>query len=253
MDEEPPLTELKNLLAYFFIFFLCSEVHAQNDTTRIVFKGRVYDVMDSSLKLMPIVVNHRTGSGQNAAAGGEFRIGGLKSDTFVISSGGYNPVRICFRDSVMRNEYSERIGLKMKANVMNSVVIYPAKDLSEIQKEREHIGAVQTRTTSGVTDAVESPITYLYERYSREGRSKEAVAMLENEDNKRDILKELFRTYNKSGVIDLQENEFDNFIDFINIPESFLKTASEYDLAVFIRQKFLQYRAAQNFHLHNQR
>jgi hypothetical protein len=162
-------------------------------------------------------------------------------------------VRICFRDSAKKDVYTLRLGLHVKETMMKPVAIYPVKDLDAIKKEREGLGVQKTTSTQGLTDAVSSPITFLYERYSKEGQSKAAVAAMENEDRKRDILKDLFRTYVRAGVIDLKEEEFDDFILFLNIPEGYLKTADDYELAVTIRQRYLQYRAAQHFHNNNQR
>ena len=200
-----------------------------------------------------IILNQRTSTGQNSAPGAFFSIAGIKSDTFLVTAGGYEVRRICFRDSVARDVYTVNIGLKMKTTTLAPVAIYPVKDLGVIQKERASIGQEQTRQAIGVTGAISSPITYLYEHYSREGRSREAVAILENDDNKRTILKELFRTYARAGVIVMEEDEFDTFINYLNIPEEFLRNASDYDLAVWIRQRYLQYRSAQQMHNRNQR
>jgi hypothetical protein len=51
----------------------------------------------------------------------------------------------------------------------------------------------------------------------------------------------------------MEEEEFDAFINYLNIPEEFLRTASDYDLAVLIRHKYLAYRAARDIHNRNQR
>jgi hypothetical protein len=236
-----------------FLFFLFSiGAHAQ-DTQNIVVKGCVYDIHDSSNAIVPIVVNKRTGMGMSCAPGAVFSLSGLRSDTFQISSGGYEMVRICFLDSTAKQSYFVRIGLSMKENYLSSVIIHPVKDLGEIQRERQDIGVEQTRSTIGATDAFESPITFLYERYSRDGKSRAFVAMMENEDKKREILKELFRTYVKAGVIDLSEDQFDAFIDYLNIPESMLKGASDFELATYIRQKYIAYTNAENYHINNQR
>lgn len=216
-------------------------------------KGTVYDRNDSIASPTAIILNKRTGTGQTSNSSGIFTITGIKTDTFLVTAGGYEVKRICFSDSVQKEIYYIRIGLQIKSTTLNPVAIYPVKDLSEIKKERSTIGKEQTRQTLGVTDAVSSPITYLYERFSREGKSREAVAILENNDRKRDILKELFRTYNRAGVIIMEEEEFDAFISYLNLSESFLKTASDYNLAVYIRQRFLSYRAAQEMHKRNQR
>ncbi|MDQ3111417.1 MAG: hypothetical protein M3R17_16140 [Bacteroidota bacterium] len=238
------------------IFFCLAGILLSAQTPQpsmITVRGNVFDKNDSLAAPSAIILNKRTSTGQTSSPGTYFSITGLKTDTFLITSGGYEVRRICFRDSVLKETYTIRVGLQMKTGSLNAVVIYPVKDLSEIQKERAAIGKAQTRQTVGVTDAVSSPITYLYERFSREGKSREAVAILENNDNKREILKELFRTYARAGVIVMEEEEFDAFINYLNIPEDFLRTASDYDLAVFIRHKYLAYRSAREIHNRNQR
>ncbi|HET6992572.1 MAG TPA: hypothetical protein VFJ43_14660 [Bacteroidia bacterium] len=244
------ITKIASLL---ILVFSCSAIRAQVNSQAIVIHGRVYDKNDSSATPSAIVLNKRTSTGLNASPGTMFSINGIKSDTFLITAGGYEVIRISFRDSIPKDVYTIRVGLQMKTTVLTSVAIYPIKDLNEISKERSAIGKEQTRQTIGLTDAVESPITYLYERFSREGKSKEAVAILENEDRKREILKELFRTYVRAGVIVMDESEFDSFINYLNLPESFLRSASDYDLAVVIRQRYLVYRNAQEIHNRNQR
>jgi hypothetical protein len=48
----------------------------------------------------------------------------------------------------------------------------------------------------------------------------------------------LLRLYVAYDVISLTEVEFDEFIDFLNINEDFLKTATEIELITFIQDKF---------------
>lgn len=241
------------VICSFIFVFSKAQVTTAVSAPPITVRGHVFDVNDSNASPAPLILNKRTETGQSGTAGGVFSITGIKTDTFLITAGGYEVKRICFKDSVLKDVYQIAVGLVMKANLLKPVAIYPVKDLSVIQKERESLGVAQTRQTVGVTDAVASPFTYVYERFSRDGKSRQAVAILENEDRMRDIYKELFRTYNRAGVIDLDEAEFDQFINYLNLPESYLKTASDYDLACTIRQRYLQYRAAQQIHNRNQR
>ena len=241
------------LLLFFFCFvenFLSAQVP---QSPIITVRGNVFDKNDSLAAPAAIILNKRTNTGQTSSPGTSFSITGLKTDTFLITSGGYEVRRICFVDSVLKETYSVRIGLQLKTNTLTPVAIYPVKDLSQIQKERAALAKEQTRQTIGVADALYSPITYLYERFSRDGKSREAVAIMENDDRKRDILKDLFRTYVRAGVIVMEEEEFDAFINYLNIPDSYLRTASDYDLAVLIRYKYLQYRSAREIHNRNQR
>ncbi|CAN5732484.1 hypothetical protein BH11BAC7_BH11BAC7_26040 [soil metagenome] len=226
---------------------------AQTSPTIITVRATVFDRNDSLAAPAPIMLNKRTSIGQTSAPGASLTFTGFKTDTFLITAGGYEVRRICFKDSVLKEIYYVRIGLQLKTNTLNAVAIYPVKDLTQLQKERAAIGKEQTRQAVGVVDAVSSPFTFLWEHYSHEGKSREAVAILENDDRKRDILKDLFRTYVRAGVIVMEEEEFDAFITYLNIPEAFLRTASDYDLAVLIRHKYLVYRSATEIHNRNQR
>lgn len=243
-----------HLISFCFLGIISqAQVNAIVTSPQITVQGKVYDKNDSSVYPSAIIINKRTSTGKTSNPGGIFSIIGNKTDTFLLTAGGYEVLRICFRDSTPKDIYTIRVGLQMKTTTLNPVAIYPIKDLSEIKKQRDAIGKEQTRQTIGVADAFQSPITYMYERFSKEGKSREAVAILENEDRKHDILKELFRAYVRAGVIVMEETEFDNFILYLNLPEDFLRSASDYDLAVVIRQKYLQYRSAQEMHNRNQR
>lgn len=219
----------------------------------IRFTGIVFDVNDSTSTPSPIVVNRRTGTGHAFLPGEPFFIDGFRSDTFLVTAGGYEFQRFCFRDSADRSVYFERVGLTLRNTELNPVTIFPVKDLSTIKQERQGLGVEQTHSTEGVTDAISSPITFMYERFSREGKSKALVAQMENQDRTNAVLKDLFRTYNRAGVINLPESEFDSFILYLNMPEWYLKTASDYELALTIKQRYDQFMAAKQIHNNNQK
>src|SRR5665213_1529750 len=232
----------RTVFCCFLFIFSKAQTPTVSVAQSITVSGRVFDVNDSNALPAPLILNKRTEIGESGVAGGEFSLSGIQTDTFLITAGGYDIKRICFADSILKSVYTLKVGLSLKPNILRPVAIYPAKDLNAILKEREGLGVVQTRETVGITDAVESPITYMYERFSRDGKSRQAVAVMENKDKVNEVLKDLFRTYNKAGVISMDESEFDQFIAYLNIPESYLKTASDYELAYAIRQKYLQYR-----------
>lgn len=219
----------------------------------ITFSGIVVDVQDTFATPAPIVVNRRTGTGHAFLPGGTFSIQGYKTDTFLVTAGGYEFARFCFQDSVDKPNYFLRVGLSIRTGQLSQVTIFPVKDLQDIKQDREKLGVVPTNSTQGPVDAISSPITFLYERYSREGRSKALVAEMENEDRKNAILRDLFRTYNRAGVINLPESDFDSFILYLNMPESYLRTASDYELAVTIKQRYELFMRSRQIHNQNQK
>ncbi len=92
-------------------------------------------------------------------------------------------------------------------------------------------------------DAFASPITFLYQSFSKRERAKRDIAQKKNEDNKRKLLKELFRKYVDFDIMNLSEDQFDNFIDFINVDDNFLKNSTQYDFILFVKRKFEMYKA----------
>ena len=56
------------------------------------------------------------------------------------------------------------------------------------------------------------------------------------------MLKELFHRYVAWEVIDLQDEEFDRFVDFCNVSEEFMKTSTQYDFIEYIKGKYFVYR-----------
>lgn len=252
MDEKQIMILRKIVVAV--TLFCGIQSFAQTTTVpSITFTGTCYDTGDSLAQPAPIVVNKRTGTGHAFMPGAVFSIQGLKTDTFMVTAGGYEFVRFCYADSALRPGYFEKVGLTIKTNQLNAVTIFQVKDLQTIKQDRENLGVAQTNTTQGAVDAISSPLTFLYERFSQEGRSKSLVAQLENEDRKNAVLKDLFRTYNRAGVMNLPESEFDSFIMYLNMPEWYLKTASDYNLALTIKQRYDQFMHAKNLHNQNQK
>jgi hypothetical protein len=95
----------------------------------------------------------------------------------------------------------------------------------------------ETRQVTGI-EVMNSPITALYQAFSKKEKSKRAVAEMEFQDDQRKVLKELLRLYVAYDIVDLSEDDFDEFIFFLNVNPDFLRTASEYELIEFIKGKF---------------
>ena len=60
----------------------------------------------------------------------------------------------------------------------------------------------------------------------------------EYKDDQRKVVKELLRLYVSFDIINLSEDEFDDFISFMNLDTDFLKTATEMELILFIKDKY---------------
>ena len=94
-----------------------------------------------------------------------------------------------------------------------------------------------TRMVSGIS-AFESPITALYQAFSKKEKNKRWIAEQEYKDDQNRIVKELLALYVAYDIIKLDTDEFDSFMSFLNINENFLKTASEMELVLFVKDKY---------------
>jgi hypothetical protein len=93
-------------------------------------------------------------------------------------------------------------------------------------------------------NALASPITFLYQQFSKREESKRELARLQNEDKKRELLKDLFHHYVDYDIIQLTNDQFDEFIDFLNVSDEFMKTSSQYDFLIFVRDRFKDFKIA---------
>lgn len=200
----------------------------------------VGQVFDNETKLtIPhlMIVNKRSNTGFFTDNKGFFDIKLKQTDTLILSSLGYLVKNICFKDSLYQPQYTITINMNKLYYTLTEVVVYPVRNLSQIEKDIEQLGVKPSTSLNGL-EAIQSPITYLYERFSRFGKSKQKVAAWENEDLKRDLLQELFRLYIQYDIIDLSDMEFDAFIKYLNFSDEFIKGASQLELVMAIKGKY---------------
>ncbi|HEY8403392.1 MAG TPA: hypothetical protein VIK71_02150, partial [Flavobacteriales bacterium] len=53
---------------------------------------------------------------------------------------------------------------------------------------------------------------------------------------------ELFHHYVDYQIIDLTNEEFEEFIDFLNVSDEFLKNSSQYDFLIYVKERFKDYK-----------
>lgn len=220
--------------AFVAVTFVCNTLCAQ---TSVKIEGRIYD-LETKLDIPQVmIINKRTNVGTFSDNEGKFIIKALQTDTIVLSSLGYKIKKICLKDSLIKTNYYLTISLDKIYFTLKEVNIYPVRSLNEIDMDRSKVGVRKTISVQGI-DAIQSPITYLYERFSKFGKSKQKVAAWENEDIKRDLLKELFRLYIQYDIIDLNDAEFDAFIKYLNFSDDFIRNATQLELVLAIKGKY---------------
>lgn len=227
------------IIIFLFSFTAGAQTLSENDSL-ITIKGSVKDTNATVGFYNLMAINKTVGKGIFGDYKGNFEITVKKGDVVSISTVGYQSVSLCFKDSAYQSEYEVVIYLKMLVYTSDVVEVTPLKTLEELQEERANIAKREVPTVTAV-NVIQSPITALYIAFSEREKTKRMVADMEYQDQQDDIVREILRVYVHNDIIELDETEFEEFINFLNLNTEFLKTATDYELIVYIKDKFEHY------------
>jgi hypothetical protein len=236
---------MKVLLILFFslFFFAFNDLYAQK-CDRVFLNGRVVDTIQNQGFYNLMVVNSTTGRAVFGQPDGSFNVYTSNNDSITLSIKGYSMYG--FRIKSDSNCQMKIVGiLDHKAVQFDEVVVRPLKTLQQIKEERAALSLRETRQVTGI-EVLQSPITALYQAFSKREKNKQWISQMEYKDDQRKVLKELLRVYVAYEIVKLDEEEFDSFVEFLNIDEDFLKTASEMELITFIKDKFEHFSRVNN-------
>lgn len=235
---------MKNGCLLLFSFFVMNCLLAQ-DCPFIRVEGRVVDTLHPQSFYNLLVINRTTSSGVIGSPDGTFSIDAQEGDTISLSTSGYKSASFIVKNYNCKQK--KTIVLSLISYQSQTVVVKPLKTLDEIKEERNDLSLTQTRKLKGVA-AFMSPISALYERFSKKGKAKAKLAELQHQDNINNVVKELLKLYVSYDVVELDESEFADFINFMHISEGFLRTASDYELITYIKAKLSQYRSLNDYY-----
>lgn len=222
------------------VFILLALISSAQSCDRVLLTGKVSDTLRPKGFYNLMVINRTTGQGVFGHANGSFSVYTNNGDSLSLSVRGYPIINLIVKaDSNCQHRAIYYI--EQDAQEITEVVVSPLKSLEQIKEEREALAMRETRMVTGI-EVMQSPITALYQAFSRKERSKQWVAKQEYKDDQIKILKELLRNYVAYEIVDMEDHEFESFIAFLNMDPSFLKTASEMELITFIKDKYEHYR-----------
>jgi hypothetical protein len=221
------------------VLYLGFSVSAQS-CDKVLFTGKVIDTIRPQSFYNLMLINKRTGQGVFGQPNGSFSIYVASGDTVLISVKEYLPQMIVVLPDA-NCQLKKRFIIEPKPKEIKEIKVKPLKSLEEIREEREALALRETRMVTGL-EVMQSPITALYQAFSRKEQHKRWIAEQHYKDDQRKIVKELLRVYVSYDIINLNEEEFDDFIYFLNISDAFLKTATEMELITFIKDKFEHFR-----------
>lgn len=223
----------KNL---FYLCLLLLPVLTWAQCEQVLVSGKIVDTLRLQNFYNLMVVNKTTGRGVFGQPNGHFSVYASTGDLIALSTKGYPVYQFIVKpDENCQSKvlaYIERLPQETP-----EVIVRPLKTLEQIKEERENLALRETRTVTGVS-ALQSPITFLYQAFSKKEQNKRWIAEQEFKDDQRRIVQELLRLYVAFDIIELSDSEFDAFITFLNIDEHFIKTATEMELILFIKDKY---------------
>ena len=190
-----------------------------------------------------MIVNRSTGEGRFGSASGRFALTVMSGDTLQFAAIGFRTVSRRVPDVTSDAGLSWSVHLaRIIVEVSTAEVIAP-RELGEIVRDIEALGYDEKEHRTSGIDALTSPITYLYEQFNRMERSKREVARLENEDRRRELLKELLGKYVDYEIVDLEPRDFDAFVAFMDPGEAVLKALTQYEFILWTRERFTAWKA----------
>ena len=206
---------------------------------KVVVQGQVYGINGTTDLLTLFVVSQANQTGNFGNPNGTFQIKVDIKDTVLVGSIGYHTQKICVRDSIVSDTINVDVHLQQLQMYLQEVTVLAPRDLRRIYDDIEKLGYDEKDDRlSGVVDPLSSPITALYEQYNKHAKKERLARKLINDAKRRDLLKELFRQYVDGNIIALDDDQFDEFIGYINVSDEFLKNSSQYDFIIFVKMKY---------------
>lgn len=214
------------------------EVHAQCDSS-IVVSGWVFQE-GGAIVPAAMAVNKNSGGGAFVELDGSFLLRACPGDTLVFGAMGYYSVEKRV-EKEMRFESLDITLKRLRVEVGVAEVLAP-RTLREILRDIETLGYDEKDYRVSSINAIQSPITFLYEQFSKVERSKRLAIELENNDKRRELLQELFVKYVDYDIIQLEPEEFKDFAEFCDPGDKLLKEWTQYEFIMYVKRQFNLYR-----------
>jgi hypothetical protein len=233
---------MRIFLIFAFLVLIKLTASGLPDSLQITVSGIAYDSKNPSQRLPDLmIINMRTSQGTFGLADGSFRVNILRTDTMLVAVSGYEFKRVCFGDSAVKSHYNINVPI-IKLNVtLKEVTIFSPRDLQSIYSDIEKLGYNKKDFQLSGVNAFSSPITFLYQEFSKYEQLRRRNAERINREKGKELLRQLLANYVAHDIINLDDREFDDFIEFCNVNESYMKSATQYDFCIYIKQRFEVY------------
>ena len=236
-EQNSPVHKVRYLLAGFVFFMSTLGLWGQ-----VTVSGTVRDKENGRPLPYAFVIIQRTQNGVFCDQRGKFSMQVQPTDSLLFSITGYQFTKVLLGDSVRKSEYNLNVSLILKPVKLRTFEVKAPKTFDQILADLEKAEKTKVHHTTSVGNAIESPITFLYMQFSREGKSIRKISELRAEDAKQALIKELFTRYMLAYIIDLDEKDMDDFIAFSGLTNTYNLFDTEYELVVYVKNRFVDYK-----------
>ncbi|CCH02494.1 hypothetical protein FAES_4495 [Fibrella aestuarina BUZ 2] len=223
-------------------FFLLANLTALAQTPRFII-GKVLDQENGKGVNNATVINPRTQAIGRTNTLGAFYLEVKPGDSVIVTSPSHG------RAGLKWDGVTKEPQLAMKRQLSDDVVNLPTltvrgKREAEVRKELEQIlREPEARKNLSVDEAfslAQSPITLLYELFSKQARASRKAAVISQQHRKRMLANYRVELIAQRAT-DLQGEAIEQFRDYCNFNDDFVLQSSEYDLTFALLQRYKQY------------
>lgn len=222
--------------------FLLTHLTALAQTPRFII-GKVLDQENGKGVNNATVINPRTQAIGRTNTLGAFYLEVKPGDSVIVTSPSHG------RAALKWDGVTKEPQLAMKRQLSDDVVNLPTltvrgKREAEVRKELEQIlREPEARKNLSIDEAfslAQSPITLLYELFSKQARASRKAAVISQQHRKRMLANYRVELIAQRAT-DLQGEAIEQFRDYCNFNDDFVLQSSEYDLTFALLQRYKQY------------
>jgi hypothetical protein len=191
---------------------------------------------------MPFVyaISKSTGNGTMSDNSGKFYLTIQPNDTLLFSFVGYLKLKVPVSKLGPDLQKEVKIIMKQLGISLNAVTIstFKIKDY-----EREHMNKVISQSHMGTVNAISSPITALYEQFSKRGKEKRKLAqiyeqVLIDEQVQKKLNPDILR--NLTGDTDINFDQFRKYCYYLS--DAYILSHDGYDLYYRVMECYYSYK-----------
>jgi hypothetical protein len=244
-----------------FVLLLCFGSVAGFSQERTAVKGRVMDLASSRPLENACIHNLSAGTMAFCNQNGDFAILAKRTDTLIVSQVGYNMEVLMLNDSLIASKERLSIWMVVRAFMLRGVTIYAMKpyplfikDITKetptkkidvpgieiTQEERANYDPNNGNLLRGTPLA--SPITYLYDRFSRRAKMDRMYADLVQNQSEAIRLPKKYNSEIVQRLTKLEGEKLEEFMVYCSFTYYALVTSTDQEIEQMIVAKFIQYK-----------